>query len=303
MVDVIFAGTIGLDDIETPFGKVKGVLGGSGVYSAYAASFFAKPGIVSIAGEDLPAEHIRALESRGISLKGVERKGRNFRWEGFYEFDMNEAKTLRTELNVLTEFDPKLPEEYRKARYIFLANVDPDIQLKVLKQIEKPEFVVMDTMNFWIEHKREEIIKVMKKADVIVLNDGEARQLFNTVNLIQAANEALKYAKKAVVIKKGEHGALLFVKEDGKIRHFNAPGYPLENVKDPTGCGDSFGGGFIGFIAKTKDHSDANLRKAVIYGSVIASFNAEDFSLNRQKKLTKEEIEKRFSEMKEIREF
>jgi len=303
MVDVIFAGTIGLDDIETPFGKVKEVLGGSGVYSAYAASFFAKPGIVSIAGEDLPAEHIRALESRGISLKGVERKGRNFRWEGFYEFDMNEAKTLRTELNVLTEFDPKLPEEYRKARYIFLANVDPDIQLKVLKQIEKPEFVVMDTMNFWIEHKREEIIKVMKKADVIVLNDGEARQLFNTVNLIQAANEALKYAKKAVVIKKGEHGALLFVKEDGKIRHFNAPGYPLENVKDPTGCGDSFGGGFIGFIAKTKDHSDANLRKAVIYGSVIASFNAEDFSLNRQKKLTKEEIEKRFSEMKEIREF
>ena len=303
MVDVIFAGTIGLDDIETPFGKVKGVLGGSGVYSAYAASFFAKPGIVSIAGEDLPAEHIRALESRGISLKGVERKGRNFRWEGFYEFDMNEAKTLRTELNVLTEFDPKLPEEYRKARYIFLANVDPDIQLKVLKQIERPEFVVMDTMNFWIEHKREEIIKVMKKVDVIVLNDGEARQLFNTVNLIQAANEALKYAKKAVVIKKGEHGALLFVKEDGKTRHFNAPGYPLENVKDPTGCGDSFGGGFIGFIAKTKDHSDANLRKAVIYGSVIASFNAEDFSLNRQKKLTKEEIEKRFSEMKEIREF
>ncbi|HLC98756.1 MAG TPA: PfkB family carbohydrate kinase [Candidatus Nanoarchaeia archaeon] len=303
MVDVIFAGTIGLDDIETPFGKVKGVLGGSGVYSAYAASFFAKPGIVSIAGEDLPAEHIRALESRGISLKGVERKGRNFRWEGFYEFDMNEAKTLRTELNVLTEFDPKLPEEYRKARYIFLANVDPDIQLKVLKQIERPEFVVMDTMNFWIEHKREEIIKVMKKVDVIVLNDGEARQLFNTVNLIQAANEALKYAKKAVVIKKGEHGALLFVKEDGKTRHFNAPGYPLENVKDPTGCGDSFGGGFIGFITKTKDHSDANLRKAVIYGSVIASFNAEDFSLNRQKKLTKEEIEKRFSEMKEIREF
>src|SRR3989344_8024786 len=303
MVDVIFAGTIGLDDIETPFGKVKEVLGGSGVYSAYAASFFAKPGIVSIAGEDLPAEHIRALESRGISLKGVERKGRNFRWEGFYEFDMNEAKTLRTELNVLTEFDPKLPEEYRKARYIFLANVDPDIQLKVLKQIERLEFVVMDTMNFWIEHKREEIIKVMKKVDVIGLNDGEARQLFNTVNLIQAANEALKYAKKAVVIKKGEHGALLFVKEDGKIRHFNAPGYPLENVKDPTGCGDSFGGGFIGFIAKTKDHSDANLRKAVIYGSVIASFNAEDFSLNRQKKLTKEEIEKIFSEMKEIREF
>lgn len=303
MVDVIFAGTIGLDDIETPFGKVKEALGGSSIYSAYAASFFAKSGIVSIAGEDFPKKHIDELKKKGIDLEGIEVKGKNFRWEGFYEFDMNEAKTLRTELNVLTEFDPKLPEKYRKTKYVFLANVDPEVQMKVLNQIEKPEFVVMDTMNFWIEHKKEELLKVMKHVDVIVLNDGEARQLFGTVNLVAAANNALKYAKKAVVIKKGEHGALLFVKEDGKIRHFNAPGYPLENVKDPTGCGDSFGGGFIGYIAKTKDHRDANLRKAVIYGSVIASFNAEDFSLERQKRLTMAEIEKRFNEMKEIREF
>ncbi|MBD3313478.1 sugar kinase [Candidatus Woesearchaeota archaeon] len=303
MVDIVFAGTIGLDDIETPFGKVKEALGGSSIFSAYAASFFARPGVVSIAGEDLPESHTKTMESKGISLEGVERKGKNFRWEGLYEFDMNEAKTLRTELNSLVEFDPKLPESYKKAKYLFLANVDPDIQLKVVEQMESPEFIVMDTMNFWIEHKRDELIDVMKKVDVIVLNDGEARQLFETVNLITAANKALEYARKAVIIKKGEHGALLFVKEDGNIRHFNAPGYPLETVKDPTGCGDSFGGGFIGWIAKTKDHSDANLRKAVIYGSVLASYNAEDFSLERQKTLTKDDIEARFNEMREIREF
>lgn len=303
MVDIIFAGTIGLDDIETPFGKAKGTLGGSGVYSSYAASFFAKPGLVSIAGEDFPKKYIDELKKRGISLDGVEIKGKNFRWEGSYEFDMNEAKTLKTELNSLVEFDPKLPDDYKKARYLFLANVDPAIQLKVLEQAERPELVVMDTMNFWIEHKKKELLEVMKRSDVIIMNDAEARQFFNTVNLVKAANKALEYAKKAVIIKKGEHGALLFVKEDGKIKHFNAPGYPLEIVKDPTGCGDSFGGGFIGYLAKTKNHSDAGLRKAVVYGSVIASFNAEDFSLQRQRTLKMDEIERRFNEMKEIREF
>ena len=303
MADTILAGTIGLDDIETPFGKVSEVLGGSGIYSAFAASFFTKPGIVSIAGEDLPEEHINTIREKGISIEGVERKGKNFRWEGLYEFDMNEAKTLRTELNSLAEFNPKVPEEYRKAGYVFLANLDPDVQLKVIEQMESPEFIVMDTMNFWIDHKKDQLLEVMKKVDVIVLNDGEARQLFETVNLITAANRALELARKAVIIKKGEHGALLFVKEGGKVRHFNAPGYPLETVRDPTGCGDSFGGGFIGWIAKTKDTSDAGMRKAVIYGSVLASFNAEDFSLERQKSLTNEEIEKRYNEMRELREF
>jgi ribokinase len=303
MVDIIFAGTIGLDDIETPFGKAKGTLGGSGVYSSYAASFFAKPGLISIAGNDFPKHYKDEMVSRGISFDGVEVKGKNFRWEGSYEFDMNEAKTLKTELNSLLDFDPKLPEDYKKAKYVFLANVDPEIQLKVLDQVEDPELVVMDTMNFWISSKKKELEKVMKRVDIIIMNDGEARQFFNTVNLVVAANKALEFAKRAVIIKKGEHGALLFVKDNGKIKHFNAPGYPLEVVKDPTGCGDSFGGGFIGYLAKTKNLSDSNLRKAVVYGSVIASFNAEDFSLQRQRSLTMPEIEKRFNEMKEIREF
>lgn len=303
MVDVVVAGTIGMDDIETPFGKVKDALGGSATYIAYAASFFAKPGIVSIAGEDLPKRHIEALKKKNISIDGVEIKGKNFRWGGSYEYDMNEAKTLRTELNSLADFDPKLPADYRKARYVFLGNLDPGLQLKVLEQMEKPELVVMDTMNFWIDHKKEELFKAIKKIDILILNDGEARQLFKEINLVKAADKALDLGPKAVVIKKGEHGALLFLREDGKRKHFSAPGYPLEIVKDPTGCGDSFGGGFIGYLAKTKNLSEANLRKAVIYGSVIASFNAEDFSLERQKTLTMSEIEKRFREFKEMGEF
>ncbi|PIN86664.1 sugar kinase [Candidatus Woesearchaeota archaeon CG10_big_fil_rev_8_21_14_0_10_44_13] len=303
MVDIVILGTIGLDDIETPFGKVKEALGGSGTYAAYASSFFAKPGIVSIAGEDLPKRHIDVLKKRNISMDGIEIKGRNFRWGGFYEFDMNEAKTLKTELNSLADFDPELPADYKKAKYVFLGNVDPTIQLKVLGQIEKPELIVMDTMNFWISSRKEELIKAIKKVDVLVLNDSEARQLFGTVNLVNAADMALDLGPKAVIIKKGEHGALLFFREDGKRKHFSAPGYPLEVVKDPTGCGDSFGGGFIGHLAKTKNLSEANMRKAVIYGSVIASFNAEDFSLERQKKLTWGEIERRFHELREIREF
>lgn len=303
MTDIVIAGTIGLDDIETPFGKAKGALGGSAIYSAHAASFFAKPGIVSIAGEDFPKRYADELKKRGIGFEGVEIKGKNFRWEGFYEFDMNEAKTLRTELNSLVEFDPRLPDKYRDAKYVFLANIDPELQMKVLSQIKKPELVVMDTMNFWIEHKKEALIKMIKKSNVLVLNDAEARQLFGTVNLVKAADKALDLGPMAVIIKKGEHGALLFVRENGKRKHFSAPGYPLEIVKDPTGCGDSFGGGLIGYLAKTKDFSEKNLRKAVIYGSVIASFNAEDFSLHRQERLTWGEIERRFDEIKEMREF
>jgi ribokinase len=303
MVDIIVAGTIGLDDIETPFGKVNEVLGGSASYSAFAASFFAKTGIISIAGKDLPKKYIELLQKKNISIDGIEMKGKNFRWGGFYEFDMNEAKTLKTELNSLVEFDPKLPSAYKDAKYVFLANTDPEIQMKVVSQIKKPKLIVMDTMNFWIEHKKDALLKMIKKADVLVLNDGEARQLFGTINLVKAAGKALDLGPRAVIIKKGEHGALLFFREKGKMKHFSAPGYPLEIVKDPTGCGDSFGGGFIGYLAKTKDLSEMNMRRAVIYGSVIASFNAEDFSLERQKKLTTAEIDKRFAEMREIREF
>ncbi|MCX8147020.1 MAG: PfkB family carbohydrate kinase [Candidatus Woesearchaeota archaeon] len=303
MVDVVVVGTIGLDDVKTPFGNVRGVLGGSGVYVSFAASFFSRPGLVSIAGTDFPSHYFDLMKKRGINLEGVQIKGKSFRWEGLYEYDMNEAKTLRTELNALAEFNPKLPLKYKNAKYVFLANIDPDLQMKALEQIKNPKFVAMDTMDFWIENKRDRLIEVIKKVDVLVMNDGEARQLFETVNLVKAADKALDLGPKAVVIKKGEHGALLFVRENGVRKHFNAPGYPLEIVKDPTGCGDSFGGGFIGYLAKTDDLCERNLRKAVMYGSVIASFNAEDFSLNRQKTLKHEEIEKRLNEFKDMREF
>src|SRR3989338_6568938 len=293
MVDTAIIGTVALDSLETPFGKVKDVLGGSATYASIAASFFSKPGILSIIGRDFPKEHIDFLNKREIDTSGIMTGDKTFRWQGFYEFDMNEAKTIRTELNSLKSYKLKVPDHYKDAKYVFLANIDPELQLDVIKAIKKPELVVMDTMNFWIEHKREQLLKAIDRADILVLNDAEARQLFNTPNLVKAANSALKLHTKAVIIKKGEHGALLFTDD----KHFSAPGYPLENIKDPTGCGDSFGGALTGYLAKTRDLSEKNLRKAVVYGSVIASYNAEDFSVGRLRKLKYEEIEKRYNEL------
>jgi len=299
MADPVIIGTVALDSLETPFGKVKDVLGGSATYASIAASFFSKPGILSIIGKDFPKEHIEFLNKRGIDTDGIIVGNKTFRWQGFYEFDMNEAKTIRTELNSLESYKVKVPDHYKNAKYVFLANIDPELQLDVVKAMKKPELVVMDTMNFWIEHKREQLLKAIDKADILVLNDAEARQLFNTPNLVKVANKALKLHTKAVIIKKGEHGALLFTDD----KHFSAPGYPLENIKDPTGCGDSFGGALTGYLAKTRDLSEKNIRKAIVYGSVIASFNAEDFSIERLKKINHDDIEKRFKEFREIREF
>ncbi len=298
MAETIILGTIGLDTVETPFGKVTDALGGSAAYAGYACSFFAKPGIVSIVGKDFPKPHWATL-SQKMNLDGVSKHSKTFRWEGLYEYDMNEAKTLRTELNCLTELQPQLPGEYRKAKCVFLGNTDPEIQLSVFEQLESPELIVMDSMNLWIQHKRTQLLKMIGKIDVLLLNHGEARQLFETTNLVSAANKALALGPKAVVIKKGEHGALLFTKD----KHFSCGSYPLEVVRDPTGCGDCFGGAFIGYLAKTRDNSEKNMRKAVVYGSVIASFNAEDFSLHKLQKITHSDVEKRYEKMKEIREF
>ena len=280
-------------------GRVKDVLGGSATYAAFAASFFAQPALVSIAGEDFPPQHEKLLASRNINLSGMQHKGKTFRWQGKYEFDMNEAQTLKTELNSLLDFEPTLPEELRDVKYVFLANIDPVIQLEILNKMKNPEFVIMDTMNFWIENKKEKLLEVIKKVDLLLLNDGEARQLFSTVSLVVAAKEALALGPRYIIIKKGEHGALLFSED----RHFSAPGYPLEVLRDPTGCGDTFGGSIIGYLAKTGDTSEENIRKAIIYGSTIASFNAEGFSLERLQKIRKEDIEKRFHEFRKIREF
>lgn len=299
MIDPVVIGTVALDSLETPFGKVKNVLGGSASYASIAASFFSKPGILSIIGKDFPNQHIKFLNKRGINTSGITLGEKTFRWQGYYEFDMNEAKTIRTELNALESYKVEVPEDYKKAKYVFLANIDPELQLAAVNKIKKPELVVMDTMNFWIEHKKKQVLKAIDKADVLVMNDGEARQLFETTNLVKAAHAALKLHSKAVIIKKGEHGALLFTKD----KHFNAPGYPLVNIKDPTGCGDCFGGAFTGYLAKTKDLSEPNMRKAIIYGSVIASFNAEDFSVEKLRRINQEDIEKRYNEFRAIREF
>ena len=299
MNKVLIIGTVALDTIQTPFGKANRTLGGSATYASFAASFFAKPNILSIVGNDFPNEYIELLKKRKIDLDGLQVSGKTFHWEGSYEFDMNEAKTKKTELNSLADFKLKMPDSYKNINYVFLANINPDLQLETINQIKNPKFVVMDTMNFWIESKKKSLLEVIKKADVILLNEGEARQLFGTLSLVKASRQALELGPKAVIIKKGEHGALLFTKD----KHFSAPGYPLEEIKDPTGCGDCFGGAFIGYLAKTNDLSESNLRKAIVYGSIVASFNAEDFSLNRLKTLTMDEIEKRYFEFKDIREF
>ncbi|MBI1970665.1 sugar kinase [Candidatus Woesearchaeota archaeon] len=299
MVHVVIVGSVGLDDVKTPFGDVKGVLGGSATYASYASSFFAPTGLVAVVGEDLPGEHITILKNKGIDLSGIHRQGKNFRWSGYYEYDMNEAKTITTELNSLATFKPILPESYCAAPFLFLANLDPDSQLDVMSQVKRPKLVVMDTMNYWITSKKERLIEAIQGVDVLLVNDGEARQLFGTSNLIQAGKKALALGPKACVIKKGEHGALLFTHNS----IFSASGYPLEIIKDPTGCGDCFGGGFVGFLAKTADLSEKNMRRAVVYGSTIASFNAEDFSFERLKHVTLQDIEGRFKEFKDIREF
>lgn len=294
MTDIVILGTIGLDTLKTPFGRVEDVLGGSAVYAAYAASFFAKVGIISIKGTDLPENKLDFLKERSISLDGIETKGKNFRWSGEYEFDMNEAKTLKTELNSLKNFNPEVPDSYKKAKHVLLANVDPKIQIKIIDSMESPELIAIDTMNFWIESRKEELLQAIKKSDILILNDGEARQLFKTPNLVKAAKRALALGINAVIIKKGEHGSLLFTNNE----HFDCPGYPLENLIDPTGCGDSFGGAFIGYYSKTKD-----IRKAMVYGSVIASFNAEGFGLDNLRKISMDDIERRYKEMISLRKF
>ncbi|MAG15988.1 sugar kinase [Candidatus Woesearchaeota archaeon] len=296
MVDIVIVGSVALDTVKTPFGEVKEVLGGAATYSSYAASFFSKPGIVAVVGEDFPSEHLDLLKGKEIDLNGVKKEGKTFRWQGRYEYDMNEAKTLKTELNSFENFEPELPEEYKKTKYVFLANINPELQLQVLEQIEQPEIVMLDTMNLWIQTKKEQLLEVIKKVNVLLMNDSEARQLFETPSLVKAASSALKLGPKHVIIKKGEHGALLFTNNS----HFNAPGYPLEVIKDPTGCGDSFAGALIGYLAKS---GLDEIRKAIIYGSVVASFNAEDFSLNRLKQISNEDVYSRYKEFEKMREF
>lgn len=296
---VVVVGTMALDDVKTPFGEVNNALGGSATYASIACSLFEKPGVVSVVGEDFPEKHLEFLESRRIDLSGVEvKKGaKTFHWSGEYGLDLNDAKTLRTDMNVLNEFKPKLPQEYKNAGFLFLGNIDPELQLDVLSQFKKrPSLVVADTMNHWINDKREKVLEIVKAADICLMNDIEARLLFRTPNLRKAALEILKLDSKIAIIKKGEHGCIAFTEKT----HFACPGYPLENVLDPTGSGDCFGGALIGYLAKTMDFSERNIRKAMVYASAVASFNAEGFSVEKVKRITMKEVEKRYNEFKEF---
>jgi ribokinase len=303
MKNLVIIGSVGIDNIKTPFQEARDSVGGSSIYAGIAASFFSGSGLVSIAGTDFPKDTIEMMKKRGICLRGIEFKGSTMRWDGEYEYDMNEAITKDTRLNSIVDFNPVLPEDYRQAEYVFLGNIDPQKQKLALDQFKRPRLVVLDTMNFWIESKKDEVIDIIKRIDILIINEGEARMLFGSPNLVKVAGSALELGISAIIIKKGEHGAIMFAKENNSISHFNAPGYPLENLVDPTGCGDSFGGAFIGYLAKTGDHSQMNIRKAIVYASVIASFNAESFSFTRQLGLTMDEIEARFDELKMMRDF
>ena len=290
-MSVLVVGSVALDNVRTPFGEVKDALGGSCSYVSTAISYFADPTIVGVVGNDFPAQHIQLFKDKGIDTAGLEtdNSGQTFRWTGYYEYDMNQAHTLDTALNVFADFKPRIPESHRKPTHLMLANIDPELQLQVLDQVERPELVMLDTMNFWIEIKRDALLEVIKRVDILLLNDAEARQLCDTASLQKAARQLLGMGLKRVIIKKGEHGCLMFSHED----FFSAPAFPLEVVKDPTGAGDTFAGGFIGYLAKHPNPTEEIYRQAVIVGTTMASFTVEEFSLDRLANLKPSEITNR----------
>ena len=301
-MSLLVVGSLGIDTIETPFGRVENVLGGSATYISTAASYFVTPiRLVGVVGGDFTEQYIDFLESREIDLEGMQvvADGKTFRWGGRYHYDLNLRDTLFTELNVFEHFDPVIPPAYRRTSYVCLGNIDPALQRRVLEQIEKPKLVIGDTMNFWITGKNGELKQTLKLLDVLIVNETEARQLTEEPNLVKAAKGIMRLGPKIVIIKKGEHGALMLTENTV----FSAPAYPLENIYDPTGAGDSFAGGFIGYLAKTDDFSDDALKRAVIYGSTMASFCVERFSLDRLKDLSYLEIQDRFREFKELSKF
>ncbi|MFD2918428.1 PfkB family carbohydrate kinase [Terrimonas rubra] len=299
-MSVISVGTMAFDAIETPFGKTDQIVGGSATYVAYAASNFVKPvQQVSIVGFDFPKEEMEELKSRGVLLDGVEviEDKKSFFWSGRYHEDMNSRDTLVTDLNVLADFNPVIPESYQGAEFLMLGNLVPAVQLSVIKQLTtRPKLIVMDTMNFWMEVAMPDLEETLKHVDLLMVNDAEARQLTGQFSLVKAAKSILKMGPKYLIIKKGEHGALLF--NENEV--FYAPALPLEDVFDPTGAGDTFAGGFIGHLAKTGDISFENMKRAIIVGSAMASFCVEKFGPTRLKEVTKADIDRRIQQFKEL---
>ena len=296
-MSVLVVGSVALDSVETPFGKADDVLGGSATFFSASASHLTKVSVVGVVGSDYPMEKLDPLKKRGVDFSGLERaEGSSFRWRGRYRHDLNSAETLETHLGVFSHFSPKIPEALKSSPYLFLANIDPRLQLDVLQQVKKPKLVACDTMNFWIQSRRPDILELLSHVDLVTLNDAEARQLTEKANLVQAAQWIMARGPRHVIIKKGEHGAFMFTEKS----IFFAPAFPLESVFDPTGAGDSFAGGFIGYLAATGDLSEANMRRAVIYGSVMGSFAVEKFSIERLMTVTRAEIDQRVKDMRRL---
>jgi sugar/nucleoside kinase (ribokinase family) len=299
-MSILVVGTVAFDSIETPHGSVEHVLGGSASYFAVAASFFSRVKIVGVIGRDFPAEYLDLFTQRGIDIEGLRRdEGATFHWRGRYHEDLNVRDTIELHLNVLSGFVPSLPESYRDAEYVFLGNIDPAMQIEVLNQLRQTRLVSCDTMDHWIQGSASELRKVLARIEILVINDSEARLLSGEHNIVRAARGILKMGPKEVLIKRGEYGVLQF--SDSSV--FATPAYPLEEVFDPTGAGDSFAGGFLGQLARTRDKSQGGLRRAIVYGSVVASFTVEDFGLKRLTQLSLAEIEERYRRFIELTDF
>lgn len=297
-MDLLIVGSAAYDTVETAAGRVEEALGGAAVYSSVAAGFYCRPAVVAVVGEDFQEEHLRFLESRGIALEGLQRKpGRTFRWAGRYLPDMIGRQTLETQLNVFADFDPVLPPDLRELHHVFLANIHPGLQKKVLDQVSAPRLVVGDTMNLWIETAREELLALFPRLDLLVVNDEEVRMITGVHNIVQAGRKVLERGvRQAVVIKRGEHGCTL-VTSDGV---FIVPAFPVENLVDPTGAGDSFAGAFVGYLARIPRPSSRDFRLALVHGAAMASFTVEGFSLNRLREISRHDVEQRVSAIKNL---
>ena len=296
-MSLLVVGSVALDTIETPFGRAEDALGGSANFFSAAASLFCPVQLVGVVGDDYPLEALGFLAERGVDLAGLERaEGESFRWSGVYSFDLNSRETLETRLGVFADFQPKIPDAFRDSEWVFLGNIDPELQLNVLDQVRRPRFVACDTMNLWIDIKRTRLMDLLQRVDLLLVNDAEARQLSGEHNLSKAARFILERGPRYLIIKKGEHGAILFTPHST----FFAPGYPLEEVFDPTGAGDAFAGGFMAHLAQGGRLDDADLRRAVVYGSVMGSFAVERFGLERFKDLSADEVEERVRHFREM---
>jgi sugar/nucleoside kinase (ribokinase family) len=293
----LIVGSMAIDSVRTPSGEVEEKLGGAAVYSAIAASFFSPVRLVGVVGDDFPDAALQMLASRGVDLAGVQHaEGKTFRWKGYYDDDLNQAHSLETHLNVFETFSPDLPAPYESSQFVMLANIDPELQLRVLSQVANPRLTLCDTMNYWISSKKESLLDVFRRVSTVIINDGEARQLCETHNLVEAADRIRELGPETVVIKKGEHGAVMFHGDS----IFSAPPVPLRKIVDPTGAGDCFAGAFIGYLARTGDLSEPSLRRAVVYGTVMASFNIEAFGSDRMQCLTLPQIQRRFELLRQV---